>query len=147
MISLGLLLSLQQQPDSAAIHAAFRDAIVAVYQHVFTTEREANSVRVYLKGFRTVGHLDESTDLSDLVGSIGRSATSDHEARCDGRPCPTISTEGLRASGDTLFVRIDVTTWQSPSHPDWASEVTYEVKSVKREGKFTILWVRPVAET
>ena len=147
MISLALLLSLQQQPDSAVIHAAFRDAIVAVYRREFTTKREANSVRVYLPGFRHIGNMDVSTDLSDLVSAIGPSATSDKGVKCDALPCPIIGAEGLRVSGDTLFVRLNVVKWMSPIHPEWASAVTYEVKLVKKEGKFTIAWVLPVAES
>ena len=144
MIGLALLLSLQQQPDSAAIHAAFREAIVAVYRREFKTEREANSVRVYLQTFRHISNMDESTDLSDLARAIGPAATSDTGVKCGALPCPSINAEGLRVSGDSVFVRLTVVKWMFPDHADWVSAVTYEVKFVKKDGSSAVVSVWPV---
>jgi hypothetical protein len=50
-------------------------------------------------------------------------------------------------SGDSLFVHVEVATWSFPSHPDWGSAVIYEIKLVKREGKFTIASVARVGQS
>jgi hypothetical protein len=107
MIHLMLLLSVQQ-PDSADLHNAFREAVVAVYREAFKGPRSASNLRVDLESFKKIANLSESVDLSDIVGAIGKPATSDMNATCGSAHCPSIRARFVRVSNDTLQLYFDV---------------------------------------
>jgi hypothetical protein len=145
MIGFVLLAALRQQPDSAVVHAAFREAIVAVYHTAFTSEHSAGSVRLYVQFFQRAGGMAQSADLADLGLAVGPQLTPDVAAKCGGRRCPIISAQRVQASGDTLNIFISVTQWLDLGHPDFASSIGYKVILIRHAWRFVVLAVESVS--